>query len=272
MYNLFIDWKVSIYFLFLFMSFLLTFQRSFAQSESNSRYPRYLYNKPVKGALRILTYNVKNGVGMDDVTNYQRTAEVINAVRPDVVAIQELDSCTTRSRGVDVLKTLAEKCGMSYCYGASISYRGGKYGIGILSIHAPLKTSFVRLPGREEKRGLLIAEFDDFVVFCTHFSLTEADRIASIAIINSKAADYHKKIYLAGDLNASLQSDAIRLLTDNWVNLSGHGPTFPSPHPSECIDYIFGLNCCRFIYNVVKQEVVPENLASDHRPLFVDVE
>ncbi|MEI6679993.1 MAG: hypothetical protein WCL21_15370 [Mariniphaga sp.] len=59
-------------------------------------------------------------------------AEVIKTIHPDFVALQELDSVTTRSNKVDVLKVLAERFSMHYIYGGSIPYRGGKYGIGIL--------------------------------------------------------------------------------------------------------------------------------------------
>ena len=58
---------------------------------------------PVKGqstfpkeenSLRILSYNVRNCKGMDNLTDYQRVADVINKIAPDVVAVQELDSVT----------------------------------------------------------------------------------------------------------------------------------------------------------------------------------
>ena len=48
---------------------------------------------------QLMTYNVKNGAGMDGVTDYARTASVIIQEKPDVVAIQELDSVTGRSKG-----------------------------------------------------------------------------------------------------------------------------------------------------------------------------
>jgi endonuclease/exonuclease/phosphatase family metal-dependent hydrolase len=231
----------------------------------------YHYEKPDAGVHRILTYNVRNGKGMDNKTDYDRVAAVINAINPEVAAIQELDSVTIRSNGVDVLKAIAEKCGMKYIYGASIPYGGGKYGIGILSKEKPINTSFFPLPGREEKRGLLMAEFKDYIFFCSHFSLTAADRVASVQLINQIAKELHKRVILAGDLNASPESEAINLLSENWINITGKQPTFPSSVPKECIDYVWGINRSDFIYNIIKQKVVPEKIASDHRPVFVDV-
>ena len=231
----------------------------------------YQYEKPVDGVLRVLTYNVRNCLGMDGKTDYNRVSSVIRSIQPTIVALQELDSVTTRSSGIDVLKVLADNCGMNYIYGASIPFRGGKYGIGILSSEKPIKSSFLPLPGKEEKRGLLIAEFKDYVLFCTHFSLTEADRVASVELINQKAKEYKKHVIFAGDLNTKPESGAISTLTSSWTNLSGTNPTFPSNGPKECIDYIFGLNCCGLNYNIIKQMVVPEAVASDHCPVFVDI-
>ena len=229
------------------------------------------YEKPPSGTIRVLSYNVRNCLGMDGKTDYSRVAGVITSVHPDIVALQELDSVTTRSNGTDVLKLLAENSGMYSIYGASIPYRCGKYGIGLLSSEKPLKSSFLSLPGREEKRGLLIAEFTNYVIFCSHFSLTEADRITSVQLINQKANEYQKRVILAGDLNTKPESDPIKMLSDNWMNMSGTNPTFPSNGPKECIDYIFGLNCCNFTFQVIKHMVVPEPMASDHCPIFVDL-
>jgi hypothetical protein len=42
-------------------------------------------------------------------------------------------------------------------------------------------------------------------------------------------------------------------------------------YSKDFIDYIFGLNCCGLNYRVLKGMVVPEAIASDHCPLFIDV-
>ena len=57
--------------------------------------------------VRLMTYNVRNAIGVDGVMDYQRIASVIMHADPDVVALQELDSMTRRSRGRDLLASLA---------------------------------------------------------------------------------------------------------------------------------------------------------------------
>lgn len=221
-----------------------------------------------QASLKLLSYNIRNGKGMDNQTDYDRTTAVLKKADAHVIALQELDSATGRSKGVDVLTLLAEKTRMHGVYGAAIPYNGGKYGVGILSREKPLQHYTAPLPGREEQRVLLVAEFRDFVVFCTHLSLTEEDRLASIALINAQAERFTKPVYLLGDLNAESSSTFLNNLKKNWRLLSGEAPTYPAPQPDRCIDYILCRNSKQKISRAV---VMDEPLASDHRPVMVEV-
>ena len=51
-----------------------------------------------KRTLRIMTYNIHVGVGMDKKLDLQRIADVINAARPDLVGLQEVDRCLLECR------------------------------------------------------------------------------------------------------------------------------------------------------------------------------
>ncbi|MDE6826764.1 MAG: endonuclease, partial [Paramuribaculum sp.] len=77
--------------------------------------------------VKIMSYNVRNGRGLDDVRNTERTATVIKNLNPDVVALQELDSMTQRSGTTYVLGELAELTGMTATFAPAIDYDGGKY-------------------------------------------------------------------------------------------------------------------------------------------------
>ena len=59
--------------------------------------------------VKLMSYNVRNTKGMDGIRNLQRVANVIINEAPDVVAVQELDSMTTRSNQQYVLGELAER-------------------------------------------------------------------------------------------------------------------------------------------------------------------
>lgn len=251
---------MRITFLFLFL-FLWGITGSQAQSV-----------RPEQTTLRIMSYNIHNGVGMDGKRDYARIADAILRMSPDVVALQELDSVTRRSRGVDILRELAELTSMYRVYAPSIDYQGGKYGIGMLSKEKPLKYKFVPLPGREEKRVLLVAEFGKYVFCATHFSLTEADQLASIPLILKEIEGIQKPVFLAGDLNAHPDSPVMKALREKFRVLTNvKTQTFPADKPKECLDYILGYAGNDPGFASLSNGVMNEPVASDHRPVFAEI-
>ncbi|MDI3319836.1 endonuclease/exonuclease/phosphatase family protein [Pinibacter soli] len=220
--------------------------------------------------LTVLTYNVRNCLGMDNTVNYQRVAKVISKVNADVVAIQELDSATNRSKHLSVLHELAGLTGMIPTYHASIDYQGGKYGIGILSKEKPLHVEGIALPGKEERRSVVVVEMKNYVFACTHFSLTEEDRIKSVALIDELTAKYSKPVLLGGDLNTTPASPVIKAFAKNWNVLSDTTKlTIPANKPTECIDYIMARKQDGYTFNVLQSVVENEPVASDHLPVWI---
>ena len=220
--------------------------------------------------LKLMSYNIRNTKGMDNVRNVQRIANIINNEAPDVVAVQELDSMTTRSNQTYVLAEVAERTQMHANYAPAISFQGGKYGIGILSKEQPLSIRTFPLPGREEERMLMIAEFKDYLFACTHLSLTEEDRLASLDIIKNSASTSNKPFFLAGDLNDTPDSKFIKSLQQDFQILTNtKKPTYPAPEPKETIDYIAAWKENTDNFANLSAQVVEEPLASDHRPITV---
>jgi len=219
-------------------------------------------------ALRVLSYNVRNCRGLDDYNslNVARTARAISNQAPDVVALQELDRKAKRSTGRDVLQELAAATGMTGTYGEAIPFQGGSYGVGILSKNKPLRSYHLPLPGKEEARTLLVCEFDTFVFFCTHLSLTAESRQASAEIINREQAKFSKPVLLAGDFNAEPDSAVVQEFEKSWKRVSPLLPTFPADKPDRTIDYIFVSG--NTAVQTSESRVVNEPVASDHRPVF----
>ena len=231
-----------------------------------------LKRMPMNYAVRAMSYNILNGRGLDNKVDYQRIADIIKNVAPDVAALQEVDSMTTRNGKVDVLAHLGNLTGMYSTYGASIVLSGGKYGVGVLSKEQPLSWKRVPLPGSEELRSLLIVEFEQYIFCCTHFSLTTADRQTSVGIIKQAVQGFNKPVLLAGDLNDWPESIVLNLFRQNWDILSNTAqPTFPADNPEDTIDYILGYVSNGYKYPVIQTQVLNEPVASDHRPLFADI-
>src|SRR5689334_21677349 len=67
-----------------------------------------------KKTLRVMTYNIHVGVGMDKKLDLQRIADVINRERPDLVGLQEVDRGVKRTEGKDEIAELAALTRMEY--------------------------------------------------------------------------------------------------------------------------------------------------------------
>jgi len=234
-------------------------------------------HKEVK--LKLMSYNVKSGNGMDHKNwYYRRTAEVINSVLPDVVAVQELDSVTARSGGKYVLGQMAYLTGMYPTYAPAIDYDGGKYGIGMLSREKPLETKQIKLPGREEERTLLLAEFSGYIYCCTHLSLTEADRIESVKILKKEIKKFAKRkskpLFLAGDWNDTPDSKVLAMMMEDFEILNDPMVmTCPADVPEFTIDYIARWKGSPkgVLDGVVSTIVGNAARTSDHRPVIVEL-
>ena len=132
---------------------------------------------------RVMSYNVRNCTGIDNIHSIERIAQIITAAEVEAVALQEIDSMTMRYPGEDILSDLATQTKMHPTYGASIDFRGGKYGIGILTKEKPISWQRIPLPCRSEPRSLLIVELQDYYFCSTHLSLHAEDRLSSAEII-----------------------------------------------------------------------------------------
>ena len=225
------------------------------------------------GECTLMSYNVKNGTGMDGRRDYDRTARVIAEEKPDVVALQELDQGTIRSGGRDTLQELAARTTLTGTYAKAIDYSGGSYGVGILSREKPLSVRRIPLPGREEARVLLMAEFRDYWFCVTHLSLTREDSSASIDMIAALAAKCSKPFFVAGDFNLTPDSEPITRMKKYFILLSDPAQkTFPAGHPKECIDYIWMYRGKKTeAFHVKERRVIEAPAASDHRPVKVTV-
>lgn len=259
--------------------FLLSAVPSFSADDSAS---------PEGKTVRILTYNIRVAIGngkrdlhaAPKTSVYDKIAEIIQSHDCDVVALQEVDRFTKRSNGDDQLVELAKRTGLVPTFAGAIPLasadekKKGEYGVGILSKEEPFAVKIVPLPGDEEERVLLIAEFSDFVLFNTHLSLVAASRLESMVIINAERKKFDKPILLAGDFNFKKDAERTENLDPVWTVLSPNEPTYPAEKPVRRLDYIFFAEpegtLEKAENTVLRKMVVDDSDTSDHRPVFVE--
>lgn len=221
---------------------------------------------------RVMSYNVRNCTGLDGKTDYQRIANIIKNANCEAVAIQELDSMTTRYEGQDMLKNLAELTGMYPTFAPSIDYQGGKYGIGMLTKEKPISHRRVALPCRSEPRSLEIVELKDYYYCCTHLSLHAEDRETSIGIIIDELSKLDKPVMIAGDFNAEPEEKSMQEMAKHFQIFEKNTPyTFPANEPNIEIDYIALYSDKGATAEVNEHTVIEAKVESDHRPLVADI-
>jgi len=211
--------------------------------------------------VRILTYNIQVAIGShryrhyllhgwkhvmphgQTIRNLDRIAEVIKPF--DVVALQEVDSGSFRTRFVNQAEYLAEKTGFSHWESLVTRDFGfvAQHTNSLLSRTPPSRVVTHRLPGLMEGRGLLEAEYHldgrPVSILCTHLALNCRARIRQVRYISDLINDRDSAILL-GDFNCQPNSRGIRYFM-NQTRLSTSSPlhaSYPSWRPSRVIDHI----------------------------------
>lgn len=227
--------------------------------------------------LRVMTYNIHHALGMDDEVDIERIAAVIAAEDPDVVALQEVDFKTTRVKGSDQPAELARLTGMKVHYAPAFDLLGGQYGQAVLS-KAPIKAvQVVQLPRlKDEQRIAIVATIGhpsgDFRFVATHLTHNnEAERVGQVnGLLSALASMDPMPTILAGDLNAVPGSPPIQRLLETFEDTTGATSlTHPTEEPRIKIDWVvLGKESP---WTVTSAKVVEESVASDHRPVVVEL-
>jgi endonuclease/exonuclease/phosphatase family metal-dependent hydrolase len=238
--------------------------------------------RPFGHSLRVMTYNIHVGIGMDKKLDLQRIADVIKKQDPDLVGLQEVDRGVSRTQRIDEIAELAKLTRMDYAFAFNLPYQGGQYGVAILSrlpIRATEHRHFKNL--REaERRGFIRAE----VVFHghkLHFVTTHLDyqyddgRLFETQQLLEALRDIKDPLIVVGDFNDVPAGQSYQLMfagfDDAWIGgrSQDQGFSYPADKPVKRIDYIFTRRDDRVR---TRRVWIVNTLASDHLPVVADLE
>jgi len=230
-----------------------------------------------RNSLKILSYNIKHGRGMDGRVDLKRTAEVIRSLSPDLVTLQEVDKNCTRSGSIDLAQELAGILKMEGRFGKFMDFQGGQYGMAVLSRFPIISHQVHVLPRGAEPRCALEARVNpgkswgEIRLFGIHHDWTRENlRVTQCEALLKKFGKERGPVILSGDFNAGRKSQSVRLLTASGFEIltNDQTNTFPSDNPKVEIDFILSKN---LNYTRFKHQVIEEKLASDHRPVLVEL-
>jgi endonuclease/exonuclease/phosphatase family metal-dependent hydrolase len=236
--------------------------------------------------LRVATFNIRHGVGLDGALDLARIAAVVERTGAEVVGLQEVDRhWSERSNFVDQATWLAQWLDMDVAFGANLDLDPPvpgaprrQYGTAILSTYRIRETTNTLLPRPlgGEQRGLLEALIKvrgiPVRVFNTHLQHdSQVERLAQVDRIRQVLATAQESVVLLGDLNATPDTPEIAgltdLLVDAWVTAGvGDGFTFDAATPHARIDYVMSSGDV-----VARTAAVVATDAADHLPVVVDL-
>ena len=237
----------------------------------------------VPSTVRVLTYNIHHGEGMDGRFDLPRLASVVKIAQADLVALQEVDLETQRASGVNELTELARLTDMHAAFGKAMDYSGGAYGVAVLSRWPLRGTRNEPLPSfedREPRTALTVdveAGLDGPLLEFTSTHLDQTrdpeNRLLQARYLNERLArEDGRATILAGDMNARPGTDVMDLFDRLWADPQAvdPSPAAPNGRPRLTVDHV--LLRPTEEWRVIESRLLDESMASDHRPLLVVLE
>jgi len=232
--------------------------------------------------IKVLSYNIHYGVGMDSKKDLSRIAKVIKQVKPDIVGLQEIsDSIMTEE--------LSELTNMIAVFGPSKEKMSG-YGDAILSKYPFKYVGNHSIPSASSSRyEAMCVDIDLSQVYGkgstvrfinTHFDWlntigSKVARKGAVEVIETAffTDSLNYPSLLTGDLNATPDSNPLKLLQKNgWVYEDFEKDLFTIPvvNPKMQIDYVLIRPAKR--WHIISVKVIDEPMASDHLPILMTLE
>jgi endonuclease/exonuclease/phosphatase family metal-dependent hydrolase len=234
--------------------------------------------------VRVMTYNIHGGRGLDDRTDLRRCARAIARHCPDIVALQEVDVGLSRSGGVDQAQAIAQLLDMECHFHPCHMREEGLYGIAILTPHPLEVVRCGALPGRggEEPRGALWVRVTVrgviLDVLTTHLSLTASVRVQQARALMSdewlggSLRRAETSVVVCGDLNTRPTGAAYRVFAHALRDTSALEKARAAPTWMRMLrlDYIFADRHTGVVDAFVVDSPTARK-ASDHAPVVADL-
>ena len=203
--------------------------------------------------VRVMAYNIHQGFGTEGGFELEEIARVIEAEKPDIVALQEVSRGWLVDGSVDILTWLSQRLDMDYAWGPAAD---SVWGNAVFSRYPIVLSENHEMPNNDDlslDRGFLWVEIDigdeePLRIIATHFHAGRDEgehRIPQSEAIVERWGGSSRTVFL-GDLNGRPGDPEITMLEeagllDSFVDAGapGEGYTSSSDEPHQRIDYVW---------------------------------
>ncbi|MFT4534888.1 MAG: endonuclease/exonuclease/phosphatase family metal-dependent hydrolase [Saprospiraceae bacterium] len=235
--------------------------------------------------LKVMSFNIRHGVGMDNILDLSRSAKVIKATGPDLCGLQEVDNFCSRSDSVGQTEFLAKYGSMEGTFGKFMNYQGGEYGMATLSSKRLLSTKILNLPdGKHEPRISIVHSVElvkgAIISFANvHFDWIEGEegdnnRLAQAKTLVAYIDSLNLPAIIIGDFNCTPDSRTMEYFKHQGFVFAEKGSdnlSFQGKERGE-IDHLIYRNTKYLQFNVKAFDLLDQPIVSDHRPLVVNLD
>lgn len=225
--------------------------------------------------LRIATYNLQKCVGLDMRRRPDRSLQVINALKADIVILQEADK-RLPPRPAALPHDILNHHGWHILPFGQVGGSLGWHGNAMLVKGSVTMTDSQKLdlPGLEP-RGAICAELETPIgplrIIGTHLGLMRRYRLMQLSLLTRHMRDKGgMPTVLAGDFNEWGSKTALDAATPG-VTFADTGHSFPAPRPIAALD-AFALSKGIKVTDTQVHRERPAHIASDHLPVWIDIQ
>jgi endonuclease/exonuclease/phosphatase family metal-dependent hydrolase len=231
--------------------------------------------------VKALSFNMHHGENKWGESNLRDIVRLINEHKPDVVALQAVDSVLEDGKVNHQLRRLAVQAGMHYLYAASDSLSNGSHGVGVLSRWSFENTQIMFLPhspGADPRvmvcglvspaKGLTFRMCTVRMEYASVF-----DRALQSAYVNRVLEPSIQPVLLAMDMGARPDEQPYFSYNANWMDAAkgSYLPTWAEGVSGDRLDYIMVLKNTRV--RVKSYKVIRDYPSiSDHYPILATFE
>jgi endonuclease/exonuclease/phosphatase family metal-dependent hydrolase len=224
--------------------------------------------------VRLMTWNIHGAYGRNPGFDLARIIALIDGHRPDVIALQEIDSRRSRAAGTpDPFEVLGAALGIDSVRAKSVVTIDGDYGQAVIS-RWPIRNAEIHdisFGEREPRRAIrceIIAPGGVLRVIATHLGLSIRERRGQAQALLALMGETPPTTAVVGDFNDWFWIGSVRKVLSAHMPARSRQRTFPSFCPLFRFDRIYCTPAAALVRATTDRAA---GALSDHLPVIADI-